>query len=422
MTDRRPSMESTINPLELSTALARLGLNQYEECLRENGFDDWGSVTAITEADMTELGFKLGARRKLQRAIHEYNSSIFPAGYEARNLPPIPEGLPAAGESSGLTPRSSQEATRATRPYRRHPRPDRNAPRKPKTAYVLFGEHVRRNPTVGSASFVEVAKETGKRWRELPREERVDVWETPAAERLQEYKEELERYKETENYQTYQTYLESFEQRRHTLESTILSDLKVPSAPEPVSFDRLPASQGQEDFEASPQENVGMEDLKLESQPEEAASPVMRGMGEVRYVSKALGINSHLTRVMAFPTEDTTTKAVEAFIHGTGSLLYLWNRDEALNLVRSVYHPQSDSKPVDATEVFAMSAVGSYCDGNAHTMLVRERFLHLFLYMMTVPSNIRDLRRMRLFACLAICRFTNSVESARRLMRKQVIL
>jgi hypothetical protein len=31
-------------------------------------------------------------------------------------------------------------------------------------------------------------------------------------------------------------------------------------------------------------------------------------------------------------------KAVEAFVHGTGSLLYLWNRDEAFDLVKSVYY------------------------------------------------------------------------------------
>jgi hypothetical protein len=139
-------------------------------------------------------------------------------------------------------------------------------------------------------------------------------------------------------------------------------------------------------------------------------------MEEVRHISKALGINPHLIRVAAFPPEDMTAKAVEAFVHGTGSLLFLWNRDEASDLVRSVYHPQGDSKPVHATEVYAMSAIGSYCDAEAHTMLAREKFLHSFLYMLSSSSDVCVLRRMRLFACLAICRFTNSVESARRLI------
>lgn len=60
---------------ELSTMLARYGLGDYKDCLTENGFDSWGTVAEITESDMSELGFKLGDRRKLQRAILEHRSS-----------------------------------------------------------------------------------------------------------------------------------------------------------------------------------------------------------------------------------------------------------------------------------------------------------------------------------------------------------
>jgi hypothetical protein len=70
-----PSTEPSIDPSELSTALTRLGLGQYEERLRKNGFEDWETVTAIAEADLVELGFKLGERRKLHRAIREHGAS-----------------------------------------------------------------------------------------------------------------------------------------------------------------------------------------------------------------------------------------------------------------------------------------------------------------------------------------------------------
>jgi hypothetical protein len=59
----------------------------------------------------------------------------------------------------------------------------------------------------------------------------------------------------------------------------------------------------------------------------------------VRHILNALGINAYLTRVTAFLLEDIITKAVKAFVNSTGSLLYLWNWDEAFNLIRSVYHP-----------------------------------------------------------------------------------
>jgi hypothetical protein len=56
----RLSEQSTTDAFELSAALARLGLSQYEERLRSNGFEDWESVTVITETDMAALGIQAG--------------------------------------------------------------------------------------------------------------------------------------------------------------------------------------------------------------------------------------------------------------------------------------------------------------------------------------------------------------------------
>ncbi|KAK7177465.1 HMG box protein [Paraphaeosphaeria sporulosa] len=329
MTECRPSTESVIVASELSTALAQLGLTQYEERLQVNGFEDWESATAITETDMEELGFKLGDHRRLQRAIREHNDI-------------------SSTNNSELTP--------------------------PQTAYVLFGEHVRQDPGLGRSSFTDLAKETGKRWG---------------------YKEEVELYKQSENYQDYQTYLEEFKQGRHKTHST------MPPGPE--------------EPETTNQENFGMEDLGPIGQSQPTTFSVKSGMAEVRHISEAVSVNPHLSRAAAFPQE-LTTQAVESFLRGTGSLLYFWDRDEALGLVKNMYHPDRDTTPVDVTEVLAMSAVGSYCDGEGHSMLLQKEFLASLLYMLSSPSDICDFRRMRLFTCLAICRFTDSVESTRRLL------
>jgi hypothetical protein len=292
---------------------------------------------------------------------------------------------------------------------------------------VLFGEHVRQDPALSSSSFAEIAKETGKRWGALSHEERVNAWEKPAADRLQDYKEELERYKQTDSYRSYQTYLEEFKQQQHKPEPTISTDDKASSTSESASFVQQPALMGQEEYETIRQEGVDTEDLlsfdhlSWESRSQGTIPFVNSGLEEVRQISTNLGVNRHLIRVTAFPPEDVTTNAVKAFLHGTGSLLYLWDHDEALDLVRSVYHPESNSTSADATEIFAMSTVGVYCDGEANTISVQEKFLHFFLYMLSSSSNTCDLRRMRLFACLAICRFTNSVESARRLICKRLM-
>jgi hypothetical protein len=210
----RLSEQPTIDAFELNATLARLGLSQYEECLRSNGFEDWETVTAITETDMAALGFKRGDRRKLQRAIREYTSSSISHREYVPDYSPLPSGGQAAvREHAEVLPKSYQQAARTTRSYRRHPQPDSNAPHKPKTAYVLFGEHVRQDPTLSRSSFIEIARETGKRWRDLSHEERVNTWQAPAADRLEKYKEELACYKETEEYRNYQMYLEEFKQQ-----------------------------------------------------------------------------------------------------------------------------------------------------------------------------------------------------------------
>lgn len=244
----------------------------------------------------------------------------------------------------------------------------------------------------------------------------MSTWELPAANQLGKYKEQLERYKQTEDYVKYQTYLEEFQnQLRHPETRTLVNNIPLPTH-KPASPRRLRTSL--EEPEAPSQESVNPNDLDWQGQTQDTTLPANDMMNEVRHISKALGVNIHLSKFAAFPPEDITSKAVEAFIYGTGSLLYFWDRNEAFDLVRSVYHQQDNSKPIHATEVFAMCAVGSYCDAEAYTIFIQENFLHFFLSMLESSFNKCDLRCMRLLACLAICRFTNSIKSARRLMCK----
>ena len=100
---------------------------------------------------------------------------------------------------------------------------------------MLFGEHVRQDPALSRSSFTELAKETGKRWSEISHEERVNKWEAPTANKLQDYKEELERYKQTENYRSYQAYLVEYKQSRNNPELIIPQNHKVSSTYEPLS-------------------------------------------------------------------------------------------------------------------------------------------------------------------------------------------
>lgn len=389
--DKKPPNDPIIELFKLGTTLSRLGLDHYEQRLRENGFDTWESVAQITESDLAELNFKLGDRRKLQRAIYDHSSASA-----------------SPGDSEATAGSSQQEAARATRPYRKRPRQDPNAPDRPKTAYVLFGEHVRQDPTLDQSSFAEIAKETGRRWRELPNKERAGIWEDPATKRLQNYREEMNDYMQTENYLNYQKYLEGFKHQQLNPGSTALADNPEPS----ISLAQVVVG-------PQPQGGVDTMDMDLESQHTNTLTKSW--VEEVHNICTTLNIKPDMLKATALPPENRTREAVKAFLCGTGSLLYLWDQDEALSLVRSIYHTQSNLTPVYVTEVFAMSVIGSYCDMEAHKAIFRERFLHFSLYMLS-SLDIGDLRRMRLSACLAIWRFTSSVESARELIRKRLWL
>jgi hypothetical protein len=424
--NRDETANSSLGGVKMKTVLKRLGLEQYEESLVENGFQTWETVTQISESDMSEMGFKLGHRRKLQRAItNEKNrrSTNEPLCFAA-NLPSSRRGLPVIGQHSTEDQTPPVLIAPTKRQYRRRPQADGNAPRKPKTAYVLFGEHVRRDPEVSFLSFAEIAKEVGKRWASLSRDERVNTWEKPAVDRMERYSVELEEYKKTKNYHSYQIYLEDFKRGQQKKESgSLLNETTLPATTSTASTTSL-ASRSRETSqtthwnELSPAKRSSAKPHTSHTTPPILTSSFELGMEEVGKVLQTHGVNLHYFGHDILPSEEMTNVAVEAFLHGTGALLSLWNHDEALDLVKSVYHPTGASSQVDTAEVLAMAAIGSYCDSEAISSFIPENFFHSFLSMLVVPENMTNLRRMRLFVCLAICRFTDSVESARALICK----
>lgn len=260
------------------------------------------------------------------------------------------------------------------------------------------------------------------------------MWDAPATEKLREYREELERYKRTEDYHVYQKYLEDFRQGQSDSDRVDSPDRRNSSASDLAIFAELPRGQAQsslspvasrssEQLIGYPQNDESREYTSMDVDVDNTAmnipepSPVVRaGLEEVQRISKNLGINPETIRVAPFPQEDITLKSVETFLKCTGALVYLWRHEEALQQVHSMYRSPSSSNSTVTVEVFAMAAVGSYCDGHPDIRSFSDMFLRYFIYMVGSPVHIGNLSRMRLFVCLAICRFTNNVESARRLM------
>jgi hypothetical protein len=126
---------------DLSEVLDRIGLSSYLVRLTAQGFADWETVLDITEDDLSNLGFKLGHRRTLQREIATFRGTPATESLESiEQCSPPPSAAEVMSVSSAASP-----PPREKRRYRRHPRPDPNAPKKPKTACMLrltvFGLH-----------------------------------------------------------------------------------------------------------------------------------------------------------------------------------------------------------------------------------------------------------------------------------------
>ncbi|KAF3006024.1 hypothetical protein E8E13_010662 [Curvularia kusanoi] len=209
---------------DLKERLARLGLAQYSEVFVTEGFDTWETVLDITESDLSHLNVKLGHRRKLQRAIAESRgqSSDRPLIFAATRGGSA-EGAYRSDDSTNESrhkqaPNTGEGNTGVStkRKYRRHPKvsfllanPDENAPERPPSAYVIFSNQVREVLKGQDLSFTEIAKVVGERWQVLPSEER-EACERQANSAKEKYYAGLAEYKKTEQYESYQKYLEEF--------------------------------------------------------------------------------------------------------------------------------------------------------------------------------------------------------------------
>jgi len=88
---------------------------------------------------------------------------------------------------------------------RKKPKRDPNQPKKPLTAYFRYLADVRTttkeaNPDLKAK---ELTKLIGKKWRELPAEEKT-VYEEPAKAALEKWREEMADYKKTDTYKDFQ--------------------------------------------------------------------------------------------------------------------------------------------------------------------------------------------------------------------------
>ncbi|KAH5132671.1 hypothetical protein HBI73_084470 [Parastagonospora nodorum] len=398
----------------LNEVLARLGLSEYISVLSDNGFHNWETVVDITEEDLTALNFKLGHRRALQREIATYRG--IPSSLSLD--PEVPSVEPTTISSSALETLARQTSTpppREKRRYRRHPRPDPNAPKKPKTAYVNFADQLRTDPQVSQLSFVDIAREVGRRWQDLPTEQKR-VWESNAARAMQEFESQMDEYKKTDNWRKYQIYLNEFKshqsqsqsstgKRPHGSRSTTDSsnNTRIMSRASPSSSDSplTAPSLGSSGLEAEVCHNA----LTL------AFSELVTLRAEILHSGTKPYDALHL------PSEQLVKRAMYAFIRGTGSLLFIWTYEQADELLEKIYRPKANVDAMTLAECFSLAAMGAHYDMECFPDRIRMvLYASSTLHFHEQTAQQDHLRTMRLFLSMSFYALLEKHMSARYLI------
>ncbi|KAF2655406.1 hypothetical protein K491DRAFT_426841 [Lophiostoma macrostomum CBS 122681] len=396
---------------ELSEVLGRLRLTQYLNVLIDNGFHTWETVLDITEYDLTALNFKLGHRRILQREIATFRGIPRSLSLEPESMdvdqPPF---SPSSRENSTVPTTSTSPPPREKRRYRRHPHPDNNAPKKPKTAYVNFADKLREEPDISALSFVDIAKEVGRRWQVLPPEQKR-IWESHAARAMQEHEVQMDEYKKTDSWRKYQNYLSDFKSQQ-----TQPPKEKRPTAPRIDSFmtgDSSRASPVSSDVPSSLPSftSTGTESEICHNALTLAFSELVSLRGEILADSSQAYDEKHL------PSEELTRRAMYAFVSGTGSLVYMWTVVQVDEILDRIYRP---TKPVDAmtlAECFTVAAMGAHYDMDCFPDRIRRMlYASATLYFHERLAQTDYLRTMRLLLSMSFYAILEKHMSARYLI------
>ncbi|KAF2998271.1 hypothetical protein E8E13_006740 [Curvularia kusanoi] len=397
---------------ELSDILGRIGLSTYLPILSENGFRNWETVVDITEDDLTELNFKLGHRRALQREIATWRGVPQKISLDTEAASPEPISLSTSALET-LTRRQLTPPPREKRRYRRHPRPDAHAPKKPKTAYVNFADQLRTDPEISQLSFVLIAREVGRQWQELPPEQKR-VWESNAARAMQEHESQMDKYKKTDEWRKYQVYLNDFKAQQAQPSAAVRRGLGSRTTSQSIREH----SQASLDSPGSPGSSVPSSMSSSGTDAEVCHNALTLAFSELTSLrGEILTEAARPYDEWHLPSEELTRRSIYAFIRGTGSLLYMWSYEQADEILDRIYRPKGRIDPMDMAECFTIAAMGAHYDLECFPDRIR-RVLYASgtLHFNEGTARMDYLRTMRLLLTMSFYALLEKHMSARYLI------
>jgi hypothetical protein len=278
---------------------------------------------------------------------------------------------------------------------------------------VNFADELRATPEIRSLSFVDIAKEVGRRWQELSVEKKR-LWENQAARAMQEFEEQMCEYKNTQNWRIYQSYLAEFRSQHHprvrgkraTLSREGSSNLRHDSCPSPS-----PSSESSMSF---PSVSTSIEASLCHNALTLACSELVSLRGEI------LGPGVRPYDEQHLPPESLVRRAMYAFVQGTGSLLYILTIPQADEILDRVYRPQKRVDAMTLSECFVVAAMGAHYDMETFPDPIRRVLYASGAMLFDEKSATLDyMRGMRLLLSLAFYALLEKHLSSRYLIGKQ---
>lgn len=275
-----------------------------------------------------------------------------------------------------------------------------------------FADQLRTNPQVSQLTFVHIAREVGRRWQELPPEQKR-VWESNAARAMQEYESQMDEYKKTDDWRKYQVYLNDFKAQqsqasagkrtnvgRATSHTTRENSRASPDTPESPGSS-IPSSVSSSPTDAEVCHNA----LTL------AFSELISLRGEILKQAVQPYDENHL------PSEELVRRSMYAFIRGTGSLVFMWTFEQADEVLDRIYRPKHKIEAMDLAECFTVAAMGAHYDMECFPDRIR-RVLYASgtLHFHEKTARTDYLRTMRLLLSLSFYALLEKHMSARYLI------
>jgi len=285
---------------------------------------------------------------------------------------------------------------------------------------VNFADKLRTEPDVSQLSFVDIAREVGRRWQDLPAAQKRG-WESDAARAMQEFEAQMDEYKRTDNWRKYQRYLQEFKSQQSQQSQPPLG--KRPNASRSTTdssnntrvFSRASPSSSMSSPTTAPSlRSVGIEAEVCHNAMTLAFSELVTLRGEILNTGTQPYSHSNL------PSKALTKRAIHAFIKGTGSLLFMWTIEQADELIERVYHSPAQQKAVDAmslAECFTLAAMGAHYDMDCFPERVRKLLYAagtLHFHEQTAREDY--MRTMRLLLCMSFYALLEKHMSARYLI------